>query len=116
MSSIKSLLTFQDIVLESLKIENNKFTESRQELDLEEAIEEARRYQVKLRKIKKDMESIQDRTNLMKAKAHRLHKQKQAQAMDMELRRDRMKEQEKKLSPVVRSPTQPSSSRNPDPL
>jgi len=94
---MEGLLKYQVFVVESLEQENQKF----HEFDLQ--LKEAKDYLDRLLAIKQDVKTIQEKSQRLKQRALRLQDKKQKEALDMELKRDRVLEEERKLTPVFRS-------------
>lgn len=97
------LSRYQNSLLDSIGQENNKFEECLKSFDIESEIAKARLYHQKLVNIKRDMTVTKERSLKLKARALKLQEEKQKTALDEELKKDRIKQREKQLSPVVRS-------------
>ena len=107
---MEGLLKYQSFISESLQQENNKFKECNQSFNFDSALKEAKVYQDKLNAMKKDVVSLQDKSQRLKERALKLHSKKQKEALDLELKRDRIQEEERKLSPLIRTSSVASSS------
>ena len=116
MDSISSLLKYQESVIESLEQENSKWTEGTAGFELQKHVEEAKAYYQKLLQIQQDVLIIQEKTNSMKKRAFKLQQEKERQALDMEQRRQKRQETDKKLSPVIRLQQDGSSGSSSSPL
>ena len=102
MDSLSELIKYQESVFESLEQENDKWREGTSELGIEARVEEARHYWNKLLKVQQDVRLLQEKTNGMKKRSQRLQKEMEKAALDMEHRRQKRQETDKKLSPVIR--------------
>lgn len=105
MNSNEQISKYQSSLLDSIEQENNKFDDSMKGFDIDAEIAKARLYQQKLINIKRDMMVVKERSTKLKARALKLHEEKQKDALDQELKKDRIKQREKQLSPVVRTST-----------
>lgn len=101
METLEELHRYQNSVLESIQQENNKRDEALKNVDVAGQIAKARIYLAKLTAIKKDMDMIKEKSDKIKARALKLHEEKQQEALYKELEVDRQKEREKLLSPVL---------------
>ena len=101
MDSLKELVKYQESVIESLEQENEKWTEGTSVIDLQQHLKQAQHYCQKLFKLQQDIRAIQDKTNNMKKRAAKLHSYMERQALDMEQRRQRQQDTDKKLSPII---------------
>lgn len=102
-SSNQQLSGYQSSLLESIQQVNSKFDESIKGFDIESEISKARAYQQKLLNIKRDMTVSRERSAKLRTRALKLQEEKQRAALDQELKKDRIKQREKQLSPVVRT-------------
>lgn len=113
MNSNDHLSRYQDSLLDSVRQENNKFEECLKSFDIESEIAKARLYHHKLVNIKREMTVTKERSLKLKARALKLQEEKQKTALDQELKKDRIKQREKQLSPVVRSSSSGSKRGSP---
>lgn len=104
-SSNQQLSGYQSSLLDSIEQVNSKFEDSLKGFDIESEIIKARLYQQKLLNIKRDMTVCKERSSKLKTRALKLQEEKQKAALDQELKKDRIKQREKQLSPVVRAST-----------
>ncbi|KAI1290322.1 Biogenesis of lysosome-related organelles complex 1 subunit 6 [Halotydeus destructor] len=101
MENVDELLRYQKSVIETIQQENQKQLEATKPIDLDTIINRAKLYHKKLVGIKKDMDMISEKSEKLKVRAIKLQADKQREALMAELEKERQKERDKKLSPVV---------------
>lgn len=95
------LIKYQQSVIETINRENEKCDELRTELNLDEEIKLATIYKSKLEQICKDITLIKDRSEKMKQRAIKLQERKQKELLKAELNKDKQKQMDNNLVPVV---------------
>lgn len=100
-SSLAELTRNQNIVIETLEQENARITDALKTYPLEEMFTRIKLYHQKVLLLKKDMLTIHDRTSKLKKRAMKLQQQKQKEALQKELQRDREIERDKQLAPKI---------------
>ncbi|XP_074604848.1 biogenesis of lysosomal organelles complex 1 subunit pallidin [Brevipalpus obovatus] len=99
--SFEELLKYQNSLIESLQHRNQSLHESTKSVDLDSMVFKANQYVIKLTNIKKDMETIKERSERNKRRALKLQEQQRDYALEKELRRDEMIQREKQLAPII---------------
>ncbi|KFM60540.1 Pallidin, partial [Stegodyphus mimosarum] len=100
-SSLNELTRNQNIVIETLEQENSKLSDAMKMYNLDEMFSKIKQYNVKVQLLKKEMLTIHDRSVKLKKRAMRLQQQKQKEALQKELQRDRELERDKQLAPKI---------------
>ncbi|GFQ97707.1 biogenesis of lysosome-related organelles complex 1 subunit 6 [Trichonephila clavata] len=100
-SSLAELIRNQNIVIETLEQENERITDAVKTYPLDEMFTRIKLYHQKVLLLKKDMLTIHDRTSKLKKRAMKLQQQKQKEALQKELQRDREIERDKQLAPKI---------------
>ncbi|GFS93003.1 hypothetical protein NPIL_566191, partial [Nephila pilipes] len=100
-SSLAELTRNQNIVIETLEQENVRVTDALKSCPLDEMFTRIKIYHQKVLLLKKDMLVIHDRTSKLKKRAMKLQQQKQKEALQKELQRDREIERDKQLAPKI---------------
>lgn len=95
------LIKFQQSVIETMNRENQKCTDLRDELNLDEEIKLASIYKSKLDQITRDITSIRNRSEKIKKRALKLQELKQKEALKAVLNKDKQKQLDEDLVPVV---------------
>jgi protein subunit release factor A len=106
---MEGLLKYQSQVIESLEQENNKFQEH-SSFDFDGVLKESKQYLEKITHLKKDVSIISDKSHKLQERALRLKDKKMKEALEKELKRERIQEQERKLQPLIRPSPSFSSS------
>ena len=92
---------YQSSLIESLEQENEKYNEFNKQLDFESIVSKANTYCHKLVSIKKEMQSLTERSDKLKRRALRLQSIKSNQIESIEIQKYNELEKEKRLQPVV---------------
>ena len=92
---------YQNSLIESLEQENEKYNEFNKQLDFESIVTKANVYCNKLVNIKKEMQSLSERSDKLKKRALRLQSIKSNQIESIEIEKYKELEKEKRLQPVV---------------
>lgn len=100
-SSLQELIQNQNIVIETLQQENARFSAVLKVHQLADMFSKLKLYYTKVQVLKKDMLVIIDRTAKLKKRAMKLQQQKQKEALQKELQRDREIERDKQLAPKI---------------
>ncbi|XP_054721252.1 biogenesis of lysosome-related organelles complex 1 subunit 6-like [Uloborus diversus] len=100
-SSLQELTKNQNIVIETLQQENVKFSEVLKLHHLTDMFSRIKHYNAKVLSIRKEMLAIHERTAKLKKRAMKLQQQKQKEALQKELLRDREIERDKQLAPKI---------------
>ncbi|GIY35137.1 uncharacterized protein CDAR_206911 [Caerostris darwini] len=100
-SSLTELIRNQNIVIETLEQENTRVFEALKTYPLDEMYTKIKLYHQKVLLLKKDMLAIHERTSKLKKRAMKLQQQKQKEALQKELQRDREIERDKQLAPKI---------------
>lgn len=100
-SSLCELTQNQSIVIETLQQENARFSAVLKVQQLSDMFTRLKLYYTRVQILKKDMLSIIERTSKLKKRAIKLQQQKQKEALQKELQRDREIERDKQLAPKI---------------
>ncbi|CAL1271721.1 unnamed protein product [Larinioides sclopetarius] len=100
-SSLAELTRNQNIVIETLEQENARVSDGLTAYPLDEMFSRIKLYHQKVLLLKKDMLTIHERTSKLKKRAMKLQQQKQKEALQKELQRDREIERDKQLAPKI---------------
>ena len=92
---------YQSSLIESLEQENEKYSEFNKQLDFESILSKANTYCNKLVNIKKEMQSLSERSDKLKRRALRLQSIRSNQIENIETEKYKELEKEKRLQPVV---------------
>lgn len=95
------LIKYQQSVIETVNRENDKCDELKSELNLDEEIRLATVYQSKLNQICKDIALVRERSERIRQRAIKLQERKQREQLKAELNRDKQKQLDNNLVPVV---------------
>lgn len=95
------LLKYQQSVIETVNRENEKCDELRSELNLDEEIRLATVYKSKLEQICRDVALVREKSEKIKQRAIKLQERKQREQLKAELNRDKQKQIDSSLVPVV---------------
>lgn len=96
-SKLKELLQNQQVLVEGLHGENDRFKEMETNFNLSSLFNEVSVYSQKLKFLKSEMSNITDRTARIKRRALRLQQQQQQKALNLEHQRAQQAEREKHL-------------------
>lgn len=100
-SSLRELTQNQNIVIETLQQENARFSAVLNVNQFSDTFSRLKLYYTKVQILKKDMLTIIERTSKLKKRAMKLQHQKQKEALQKELQRDREIERDKLLAPKI---------------
>ena len=92
---------YQSSLIESLEQENDKYNRLNQTIDFEAIASKANHYCNKLLNLKKDMQTLNDRSAKLKKRALRLQTIKANQLETIEIQKYNELEREKRLQPVI---------------
>ena len=95
------LIKYQQSVIETVDRENEKADELKSELNLEEEIKLAGVYRGKLDQICRDIALVREKSERIKQRAIKLQERKQREQIKAELNRDKQKQMDNNLVPVV---------------
>ncbi|RWS01402.1 biogenesis of lysosome-related organelles complex 1 subunit 6-like protein, partial [Dinothrombium tinctorium] len=98
--NVDELNKYQSSVITSIEQESLKIEEKIKHFDLEAMVNKANVYYNKLLNIKKEMDSIAERSEKLKKRALRLQEEKQIEALEYESMKDKQLQLEKHLLPV----------------
>jgi len=104
------LLKYQESLIEILANENANYDTLNAQIDIEGELARAREAQLKLINIKRDMIKIREQADRVKKRALKLHEDKQKQALEEELERQRQASLERELEAKINPKYQPSTS------
>ncbi|XP_056003203.1 biogenesis of lysosome-related organelles complex 1 subunit 6-like isoform X2 [Ostrea edulis] len=100
-SSLDDLLQNQQFLIETVQQENAKFTDCKDMEEIRQIMSQARRYQMKLLNLKKEMNALSDKSGKLKKRAVKLQQQKQKEDLQRVHQREREQEREKMLEAKV---------------
>ena len=95
------LIKYQQSVIETVNRENEKCDELKSELDLDEEVRLAGVYRSKLDQISKALASVKEKSERIKQRAIKLQERKQRDQLKAEQNRDKQKQLDNNLVPVV---------------
>lgn len=95
------LIKYQQSVIETINRENEKCDELKNELNLDEEIKLTAIYKSKLDQIVRDIASIKNKSEKLKQRALKLQERKQKEALKAEQNKDKQKQLDNDLVPVV---------------
>ncbi|OWF37902.1 biogenesis of lysosome-related organelles complex 1 subunit 6-like [Mizuhopecten yessoensis] len=104
-SSLNEILQNQGILIETIQQEKTKFEECKAMEDLIETMAQAKKYYAKLTNIRKDMQSLSERSFKLKKRALKLQQQKAKEEMQREQQREREQDRERMLTAKVAKKT-----------
>lgn len=96
--SLSNVSENQRILIETIEQENAKFFECQSFNDIVETMQKAKVYHTKLLNIKKDMISLHEKSARLKRRAVKLQQQKEKEALQKELDRERQIERDRLLT------------------
>ncbi|KAG8189008.1 hypothetical protein JTE90_019018 [Oedothorax gibbosus] len=99
--TLNELTRNQGIVIETLEQENARVTDALKMHPLDEMYSKIKIYHQKVLLLKKDMLAVYERTSRLKKRAMKLQQQKQKEALQKELQKDRELERDKQLAPKI---------------
>ncbi|XP_071043414.1 biogenesis of lysosome-related organelles complex 1 subunit 6 isoform X2 [Parasteatoda tepidariorum] len=108
-SSLNELTRNQTIVIETLEQESARVVEALRTYQLDDMFSRIKHYHAKAQILKKEMLSIYDRTSKLKKRAMKMQQQKQKEALQKELQRDRELERDKQLAPKIATKPTPEN-------
>lgn len=104
------LIKYQQSVIETVNRENEKCDELRSELNLDEEIRLAGVYKSKLEQICRDVAQMREKSEKIKQRAIKLQERKQREQLKAEQNRDKQKQMDNNLVPVVLAKHKPKKS------
>ncbi|XP_033730979.1 biogenesis of lysosome-related organelles complex 1 subunit 6-like, partial [Pecten maximus] len=99
--SLNEILQNQGILIETIQQENTKFVECKAMEDLVETMTQARKYYTKLNNLRKEMQSLSERSFKLKKRALKLQQQKQKEELQREEQREKELDRERMLTAKV---------------
>ncbi|XP_074660413.1 biogenesis of lysosome-related organelles complex 1 subunit 6-like [Tubulanus polymorphus] len=103
---LDELLLNQSVVLETLQQENAKFKECTTFNDIQQTMLKARVYYGKLCGLRREMNSLHDRTSKLRRRAVKLQQQRQKEFLQLEQKREKEMEREQQLMAKQARPVQ----------
>ncbi|XP_054167257.1 biogenesis of lysosome-related organelles complex 1 subunit 6-like [Oppia nitens] len=106
MMSIKDmdeLSRYQKSIVDSLDTENDKYLSANKDIDFDSLVGKGHHYYHKLLSIKKDMQSLTQKSHHLKQRALRLQANTSSQMESIEMEKYLQNEREKRLQPVMAS-------------
>ncbi|XP_060078274.1 biogenesis of lysosome-related organelles complex 1 subunit 6-like [Ylistrum balloti] len=100
-SSLNEILQNQGILIETIQQENTKFAECKAMEDLVETMTQAKKYYARLNNLRKEMQSLSDRSFKLKKRALKLQQQKQKEELLKEEQREKEQDRERMLTAKV---------------
>lgn len=110
--TMNHLLKYQESLIDMLASENANYETLNSQIDIEGELARAREAQLKLINIRRDMIKIREQADRIKKRALKLHEDKQKQALEEELERQRQASLERELEAKINPRYQPSTSGN----
>lgn len=99
--SLNELLHNQEVLIETVQQENSKFTDSASMKQLIQTMHEAKLYHGKLVNLKKEMNTLMDKSTKLKHRAVKLQQQKQKDELTRAAQHERELERERMLTAKV---------------
>ncbi|XP_045214193.2 biogenesis of lysosome-related organelles complex 1 subunit 6-like [Mercenaria mercenaria] len=103
--SLNEVLHNQEVLIETVQQENSKFTESASMKQLIETMQEAKAYHGKLVNLKREMNSLMDKSTKLKRRAVKLQQEKQKEELRKAVQQEREQERERMLTAKVAKPS-----------
>ncbi|XP_064596256.1 biogenesis of lysosome-related organelles complex 1 subunit 6-like [Liolophura sinensis] len=112
---LDELMRNQRVLLDTVQQENSKFDECQSFRDLEETMKQARLYHGKLLSIKKEMNSLHEKSARLKKRSVKLQQQKQKMELQRAHQRDKLAERERMLvaKPAPQKQVTPANTDSP---